>query len=481
MPANRTAGRFIPTTQAVRAPAYRPPDLDALLKDYRGRPPAAAIEAFPMTHAEIGAHTVVTALPGGMQLALLPRATKGDRVTGILRLRWGTLDTLRGKRADALLLPNMMLKGTATRSRTALNNLLSELDSSISVNGLGQQAGGLTGLVIDFNAPAPHLERVLELLAETLRTPAFPPDEFEQVRRAYIAQVLASQNDPTSHAAATLARHAVRYDRDDPRSAWAPEDTIQAVREATPERLQSFYQAYAGTSDAELAIVGPVDPAKVTEQLRALFDDWRSPQSHARIPRPWQPVQAERYVLDMPDKTNAAFSAVIPVELDDSDADIPALFTAVQLLGGRAGSRLWNRLREQEGLSYGVNATLGVSAGDRNGRITITGSFAPQNRERFEAAMHDELDKVLRDGFSALEVDFAKDAILRGRRQYLTQERNVAGLLADNLYWQRTMAWREQRDKDYAALTPEQVNAALKKYLDPARMSSALAGDFARK
>jgi zinc protease len=88
---------------------------------------------------------------------------------------------------------------------------------------------------------------------------------------------------------------------------------------------------------------------------------------------------------------------------------------------------------------------------------------------------------VLRDGFSALEVDFAKDAILRSRRQNIMNERTVAEMLADNLFWGRTMAWREQRDKDFAALTPEQVNSALKKYLDIGRMSSAVAGDFAAK
>lgn len=138
-----------------------------------------------------------------------------------------------------------------------------------------------------------------------------------------------------------------------------------------------------------------------------------------------------------------------------------------------------DRLREKEGLSYGVNASLSVGTRDRHGRISIAGTFAPQNRERFEAALRDELEKVLADGYSALEVDFAKSAILRVRRQAITDERTVATLLADNLFWGRTMAWREQRDNDYAALTSEQVNAALKKYLDPGKMSAAIAGDFA--
>ncbi len=476
---NRTSGRFIPTAQAVRAPVHQVADLDTLLKDYRGRPPAVDADTFAMTNAEIDARTQASILPGGMKLAILPRATKGERVNGTLRLRWGSVETLRGRRADGLLLPSMMLKGTAQRSRTELNNLLSDMDSSMAVSAIAPAGGSLVGLAIDFNVPRKNLERMLELLADVVRTPAFPTDEFEQARRAYVAQVLAGQNDPATHADSALARHTMRYEKDDPRSAWTAQETHQAAREATVERMQDFYREFAGAAHAELAMVGPLDAAVAAEQLRTLFDAWRSPHAFTRIPRPYQDVPAINVVLDMPGKTNAAYAAILPIALEETDADTPALFTAIQLLGGRAGTRLWNRLREKEGLSYGVNASLRVGTRDRNGRISITGTFAPQNRERFEAALRDELDKVLADGYTALEVDFAKSAILRVRRQSITEERTVAAMLADNLFWGRTMTWREQRDKDYAALTPEQVNAALKKYLDPARMSEAIAGDFA--
>jgi len=338
---NRTTGRFVPTTPAQPAPVRQVADLDTLLKDYRGRPPAPGIDAFPMTNAEIDARTQASALPGGMKLAILPRATKGDRVTGTLRLRWGTVDTLHGRRADALLLPNMMLKGTAKRSRTELNNLLSDMDSSMTINAIAPAAGSIVGLAIDFNAPRKNLERVLELMAEATRMPAFPAEEFEQARRSYIAQVLAAQNDPAARAASALARHAARYDKDDPRSVWTAEEVQQAVRETTVERMQAFYRDFAGATHAELAMVGPVDFPLAAEQLRTLFDDWRSPHAFARVPRPYQEVPALSVVLDMPGKTNAAYAAVLPIELEETDADTPALFTAIQLLGGRAGTRLW--------------------------------------------------------------------------------------------------------------------------------------------
>lgn len=472
---NRTAGRFIPTAQPVRAPQPVRTDLAALLKDYKGKAVPVPIEEFEMSNLAIEARTVKTVLPGGMKLAFLPRSTKGERVMGTLRLHWGTLESLSGKRGDALLLAAMMLKGTDKLTREDLNNRLSELDSNLSIN------GGLTGLRVDFTAPKANLPAVIELLADVLRRPVFPEADFEQARRAFIARNQTSRDDPATLASNALARHLVRYPVDDPRSVLSLPEWQELGRAATLERMVSFYRSHAGTSNAELAVVGPVDPAQLTQQLRAAFDDWRSPQPYARIPAPLQEHPAARIALDLPEKANAAYVATLPLPLDDEDADIPALYTAVQLLGGRAGTRLWNRLREQEGLSYGVQSTFNVSARDKNARIGISGSFAPQNRERFEAAVRDELEKVLREGFSPLEVSQAKSAILRGRRQYLTQERGVAGILADNLYWGRTLEWREQRDKQYEELTPEQVNAVLRKYLDLSRLSAVLAGDFGKK
>lgn len=469
---NRTLGHFIPTEQPVRAPETARADVAALLQDYKGRDAVAPIDEFEMTNLAIEARTVKKTLPGGMKLAFLPRPTKGARVSGSLRLHWGTLESLSGKRIDALMLPRMMLKGSSTLTRAQLNDRLAELDSVLSIN------GGLSGMTADFTAPKENLPQVIALLADMLRNPVFPEADFEQARRAFLASNQASKTDPSARASNALTRHLVRYPEDDPRSALSLSQWEEAAKATTVERMAAFYRAFAGASHSELAVVGPVDVAEVTEQLHAAFDDWRSPQDYRRVERPMQDVEATRFAINLPDKANAYYIASLPVALNQDDADTPALYAAVHLLGGRAGTRLWNRLREQEGISYGVYASMSLGMRDRNGSIGISGSFAPENLARFETAVREELHKALQDGFTKEEVEFAKQAILRSRRQYITQEQAVTDILADNLYWGHTLERREQRDRQYAELTLEEVNAALRKYLDPARLSVAVAGDF---
>jgi len=157
-------------------------------------------------------------------------------------------------------------------------------------------------------------------------------------------------------------------------------------------------------------------------------------------------------------------------------------WAAVQLLGGRAGTALWKRVREQEGLSYGVGSSLSVPASPRAegnaGAINITASFAPENRDRLRSAIHDELQQRARNGFSSLEVGFARRVIVSSRADWLAQPANLAGLLANNLRWGRDMAWYARQTQAYENLDTQAVNAALAKYLDLDRLTEVAAGSF---
>lgn len=188
--------------------------------------------------------------------------------------------------------------------------------------------------------------------------------------------------------------------------------------------------------------------------------------------------------LQVPDKANATYLARIPLVMDSDSPDFPALYTGVQLLGGRPGTALWKRVREEEGLSYGVNASLYVpshSTTQPEGRaasISLSASFAPQNRKKLQDIVRDELAKRATSGFSGIEVGFARRAILSGRANALVQPANLAGILANNLRSGRTMTGYEQFNAAYGKLDADAVNAALKKYLRVERMVEATAGTF---
>jgi zinc protease len=162
----------------------------------------------------------------------------------------------------------------------------------------------------------------------------------------------------------------------------------------------------------------------------------------------------------------------------DDDPDFPAMVLGNALLGGTSTSRLATRIREKEGLSYSVYSWFQAGRRDKVARFGLAAIFAPQNRARVETAVSEELARALAQGFAPEEVEAAKNGLLQARRIARTRDGTLAGRLAWYLHFGRTFEWDIAFEARIAALTPEQVLAALRRHLDPARLSMVAAGDF---
>jgi len=183
-------------------------------------------------------------------------------------------------------------------------------------------------------------------------------------------------------------------------------------------------------------------------------------------------------VLRTPDKQRANLQAQLALPLNDLDTDHPAVLVGNFILGGNPASRLWARVREKEGLSYDVGSFIGWNPVDRNSTWTATAIFAPENQPKVEAAVKEELARVLREGIGAQELAQAQQALLSQRRLSRAQDPVVANGWQFNLEHGRSFAQARRLDDQIAAVTVEQVNAALRRHLDPARIVWAWAGDF---
>jgi zinc protease len=148
------------------------------------------------------------------------------------------------------------------------------------------------------------------------------------------------------------------------------------------------------------------------------------------------------------------------------------------ILGGSPNSRLFLRIRVKDGLSYGAGASFGVPTKDDSAALNAYAIAAPQNMPKVEADFQEEVARILKDGVTADELEKAKKTWLDQRVMQRSDESKLAGLLESVEIWGRTMQWDEQLEAKVAALTPEQVNAALKRHLDPSALSIVKGGDF---
>src|ERR1039458_1665284 len=148
----------------------------------------------------------------------------------------------------------------------------------------------------------------------------------------------------------------------------------------------------------------------------------------------------------------------------------------MRLPSGALSSQLGNRIRQQEGLSYSVSSSLSVSAFDKRAGLTIGAICNPQNIGKVEKAAREELERLLRDGVTPEELEKAKQGHLQAQKVSRANDAALAGLLSNLRHTGRTMTYEAELEKKIEALTPEQIQAAMKKHIEPTRLATETGG-----
>jgi len=469
-PANRTLGLFYPADKPERVAVPAAPDVTALLKGFAGPSEVAAGEVFDPTPQNIEARIIRRTLPSGMKLTLLPKKTRGGTVIAQLGLRWGD-EALKANRSSACSVASAMLsRGTLKHTRAELKDALDRLRAATAVSTEGASIETVRA----------NLPEALAIVAEMLREPSFPESEFEQVRQQALTSIDTQRTDPQSLASLTIARELNPY----PPEHWNYTPTLDEraarLKSVTLEDARRCHRELVGASHSDLVVVGDFDPDEMTKLAERLFGDWKNPTPYRRIPWKHFDVQATDRTIETPDKANAVFRAGLNLKLRDDHPDFAALVLGNYLLGGSSDARLARRVREKEGLSYSVGSWLNVGAQDEAGDFGVYAIYAPQNRARVEAAIREELGRTLAEGFADTEFEDGRRALLQARKVARNSDGALAGRLAGYSVIDRTMAWDEAFEKKLAALTPSQVRDALRRHIDPSKLTLVKAGDFTR-
>ena len=478
-PANRTVGLFIPATKVDRAEVPATPDVAALVGNYKGDAALSAGEAFDPSPENIEARLErrnAGATATGIRIALLPKETRGDTVNAALTLRFGDEKTLMNRSAAATLTGALLDRGTQKRTREQLKDEFDKLKARVNI------FGGATQATASIETTRANLPAVMRLVAEVLREPSFPENEFNQAKQELLAGLESQRSEPTAIGSIEFQRLLNPYPKGDVRYVGTFDENIAELKAVTLDDVKKFYKDFYGASNAELAVVGDFDKEETAKLANDLLGSFKSPRPFTRVPRPFQDIASTNKSFETPDKANGFFIAGLNLKLRDDNPDFAALALGNYMLGGGfLNSRLAARIRGKEGLSYGVGSRLNASSLDASGSFTTTAIYAPQNVARLEAVFKEEIARALKDGFTAEEVEAAKKGYLQSRQVSRAQDGELVGRLGNYLFINRTLAFDAALDKQLQALTPEQINAAMRKYITPERITIIKAGDFAKK
>ncbi len=469
-PQNRTLGRFIPTDKPNRAEMPVTPAVVDALKGFSGSAALGDGEQFEPTPKNIEQRVERFTLANGMRVNLLPKKTRGNTVNLALTIGYGSEASRQGMQAVETLANATMMRGAKGMDRQAIRDKLDQLRASGGIS-LG---GG------SFQTKRAHVPDLIELISTIYSAPTFPASEIELVRKEIITGIEEAAKDPESVVFNAIDRYFTPFPKGDVRYVETPAERVAALKVATREQIVRFATQMRGLSAAEISIVGDFDAVATKAALQKHFSALKLAAPYQRVTTPHKPIPVKTEKLQTPDKENATFVARIAFPLQDKAEDYPTLLLADYILGGSAGARLFTRVREKEGLSYDVFSTLSVPTFSTNATWSFGFIANPQNAAKAEASLRDELKQLLGGALTTAEFELQRSAFLDQRLVRRGTDATLAAQLTFLTDTDRTFGFVESLETRIRALTKADLDAVLKKYLDPSALSAFVAGDFSK-
>lgn len=413
---------------------------------------------------------------GGITLHALRKQTRGNSVAMILTLRWGERDATFARNGTGLI-GSLMNEGSSSYSKQQLQDALIKLRANLSISSYDQ------GATVFLSAERDTLLPALRIVADVLRHPLLPQEAFEREVKAAIAGIEASRQEP-----GVLRQEATRghYNQargvrlGQPDYVMGVDERIANLKATTLDEVKRFYADYWSANEAQVSVVGAL-PDGLAAELGALFGDWKKPDAPKfvrHIPRHLA-VPPARFDAIARDKANAIVRFHETLPLNSEAPDSAALELAVHIFGGGGlESRLSERVRQKEGLTYGIGASLSASFWGNDGGFAIQASYAPDKRDRVIAVIREELARMTADGVTPAELARAKQDLLESRKQARAEIGSLAGTLSSLAERAQTWAAMQKDDEALAAVTVEQANAAWRQHIQPDAFVISTAGDF---
>jgi zinc protease len=492
---NRTVGYYIPDMNPDRTVVPATPDLDATLKNYKSTVTVAHGETFDPTIANIEARLVRSKLANGMKVDILPKKTENNVVTGTIELRFGDATSLVGQREAAAFAGSLLMSGTKTHTRSQLQDEFRKLNAQVNVSGGGGGGGGgrggggrggrgggggggISSANASITAPAENFVAAMKLAVEILKEPLYPQDEFDRSKTQRLQALDLPQTEPTQLATELLSRHLSPFAKGDLQYSPTREEQKPELQAVTLDQARKFHDTFYGANYGVFAVVGPVNPPDIQKAAAEMLGTWNTSKAYKPMVTPYKKASAMNEKIETPDKANAEFLAGLRFQMSQNDPDYPAIRLASYMFGEPITSRVSNRIRNKEGLSYGANARITVPTEGDSAQLSATVSLNPGVGPKVESCFMEELQRAYKDGFTAEEVADAKKAVLDSLLAGRTTDAALLTLVASHEQLDRSLQWDADFETKIAALTPAQINAAFRKHIDPASISIVKAGDF---
>jgi zinc protease len=358
----------------------------------------------------------------------------------------------------------LLKEGTKTRTSKQIAQEIENIGGSISAGASDDNS------TISASALSKYSSDILKLMADVTLNPSYPENEVN-LAKANTLQGLEAQRATPSFLANEAISKIIWGEH--PYSIVSPtKDTITAI---TSEKLVAYHKQAMIPNNAVLVIVGNVDKAKITAEVKALFGGWKKGANFAtKFPAPPTRTEKTLTIIDRPGSSQSTIT-MGNLAINRNNPDYFPMLVLNQVYGGGASARLFMNIREAKGYTYGAYSdfdtrrlagSFGASSDVRN---EVTGAslkefFFEMNRLRTELVPAKELadTKSYLTGVFPLQME-TQNSLLG---QFMNIQLNA--LPANYL--------QTYRDK-INAVTAADIQRVANKYIQPDKIAMVIVGD----
>ncbi|MBU8883166.1 insulinase family protein [Kaistella sp. DKR-2] len=476
---NRTVGIFNPSKdeQRVKPSEFSPAQIASLTKDYKGKALEKEAAPFEASIANLKKNLKEGVLSNGMKYALVNKELKGDKITANFKLLIGNESDLAGKASIASLTAALLNAGTKTKSKEQIQDRLDQLNSSLNFRTSGQN------FMISVNTYKNNFPEVMDILQDILANATFPQNEITKMIAETNTYLEGQQKDPQAIANNELQRLANPYPKESVFYTPTLQEEIDNNKKVTREQILTFYENIMGANNGLGTVLGNIDEKTATNSLEKTFGKFTAKSKYTEVkPTYFETKKTDKNFIT-PDKENAVAFGTGKFKMDQKSSDYAALVLANEILGsgGFLSARLPMRLREKEGISYGVGSYLSIPITNDVASWNYYAFLNPTKRDAVEAAWKEEVAKALKDGFTADELVSNKKSYANIQQTSLGMDNTLISLVNKKLQYGVSLDEYDALNAKIQALKLDEVNAALKKYVSLDKVTSVYAGDFNKK
>jgi zinc protease len=439
----------------------------------RGDKSSDAAEAVTPENAgrsNFAGRVVRSELESGARLLLLENsATPTISLRGSFRA--GSYFEPRDKPALAQITANMLERGTNKRTKFQLAGDLESVGAQLAFS------ADPFAVNIAARSLSKDLPLVIDALAEVLNEPAFPADELEKLKQQIVAGIQEQQSNTGYRARERFTQ--LIFDEANPYYMHPGEQLVKSVRSITVEDVRSFYEKYYGGRSLILSIAGDVRADSVQEHFSRAFASFTGPESvdiNVKDPEPQSSTRRE--IVLVKEKANVDILLGSAASLRRDSKDYYAAVLANSALGeSTLSSRLGLQVRDQEGLTYGINSRFrapSLAAGPWYVGVSV-------NPNNIEKAINSSL-AVLRDyvsnGIREDELADEKSSAIGSFKVSLATNAGLAQAMWNAEFYGLGISYIDRYPQIIQAVTVEEVNAAIRKYFRPDQLTVVIAGDI---